>query len=177
MTQDYYQCAIQFAGEKHKHQTLPGSEANYLQHVSNVAMEILLAYAHTKNFDVDFAVQTALLHDTIEDTDATYEEVKQHFGQRVADAVLALTKDDSLSGKQEKMANSLLRINALEKEVAMVKLADRITNLQHPPGHWSSEKIAQYHEEASAIADALVDKHAYLHQRLLDKMEAYRRHF
>ena len=82
MTQDLYQTAIKFAGEKHKHQTVPGTESNYLQHISNVAMEILMAYAHAKDFDVDFAVQTAILHDTIEDTNATYEELKAHLDRK-----------------------------------------------------------------------------------------------
>ena len=44
MTQEIYQKAIKFSGEKHKNQKVPGTEANYLVHISNVAMEILVAY-------------------------------------------------------------------------------------------------------------------------------------
>lgn len=175
MTQDLYQSAIKFAGEKHKHQTVPGTESNYLQHISNVAMEILMAYAYAKDFDVDFAVQAAILHDTIEDTDATFEELKAHFGERVANAVLALSKNDSLPSKSEKMADSLFRINALEKEVGMVKMADRITNLQAPPAHWSTEKITDYYWEAITIANGLKGKNEYLGGRLVEKIEAYKR--
>jgi len=177
MTQSLYQSAIRFAGEKHQHQTVPGTNTNYLMHVSNVAMEILVAYAHTPDFDVDFAVQTALLHDTIEDTDSTWEEVKKHFGTRVADAVLALTKDDRIPEKADRMMDSLRRINVLEKEVGMVKLADRITNLQVPPPHWSPAKIAAYADEAQVIATHLSDKNPYLLARLYSKMEDYRRFY
>lgn len=173
MTQELYQCAMKFAGEKHSRQTVPGTTANYLLHVSNVAMEILIAWAHSNDFDIDFAVQTAILHDTLEDTDTTYEEIETQFGKRVADAVQALTKNDNLSDKSQKMADSLFRINQLEKEVAMVKMADRITNLQTPPAHWTSEKINNYREEAVLIAEGLSHVRGYLQTRLVRKIQEY----
>ena len=48
---------------------------------------------YTEEFDLDFAVQVALLHDIIEDTATTYDELAEHFGSKVADGVLALTKN------------------------------------------------------------------------------------
>ena len=42
--------------KKHKNQKVPGTESNYLLHISNVAMEILLAYNANNNFDIDFAI-------------------------------------------------------------------------------------------------------------------------
>lgn len=68
MTQEIYQEAIKFAGDKHKNQKVPGTDANYLLHISNVAMEIILASKEDGNFDINYAVQLALLHDTLEDT-------------------------------------------------------------------------------------------------------------
>ncbi|MEM8891118.1 MAG: bifunctional (p)ppGpp synthetase/guanosine-3',5'-bis(diphosphate) 3'-pyrophosphohydrolase, partial [Bacteroidota bacterium] len=56
--------------------------------------------------------------------------------------------------------------NASEKEAGIVKLADRITNLQGPPYHWSKEKAASYREEAKLILDSLKGKNAYLESRL-----------
>ncbi len=175
MTQELYQKAMKFAGEKHRHQKVPGTGANYLLHLSNVAMEVLIAYHHVSSFDLDFAVQVAILHDTIEDTEATYEEIREVFGEAVAEGVQALTKNDQLATKQEKMMDSLSRIKAQPKEVGMVKLADRITNLQPPPANWSKDKIDAYHEEAKLIAVELVGKHSYLNQRLLDKIDTYLR--
>ena len=57
MLQYKYQKAIKFAGEVHKAQLVHGSNSNYLLHISNVAMEILVAYQNNKDFDIDFAVQ------------------------------------------------------------------------------------------------------------------------
>jgi len=174
MIQELYQKAMKFAGEKHAKQTVPGTKANYLLHISNVAMEILVAYSHSNDFDVDFAIQTAILHDILEDTDTSYQEIESNFGEKIAKAVSALTKDKSLVSKSEIMNDSLKRINKLNKEVGMVKLADRITNLQTPPKHWSKDKIEKYHTEAKNIANTLSNKNTYLNKRLLMKIEEYK---
>jgi (p)ppGpp synthase/HD superfamily hydrolase len=144
MTQELYQKAMNFAGEKHSEQKGPGTNSNYLLHVSNVAMEVLMAYTYDNSFDINFAIQTAILHDTIEDTDTEFSELKTEFGEQIVLAVQALTKNKDLSSKEDRMHDSLKRINELQKEVGLVKLADRITNLQTPPKHWSKEKIIKY---------------------------------
>ncbi|GGE21494.1 HD domain-containing protein [Psychroflexus salis] len=176
MTQEIYQKAIKFAGEKHKNQKVPGTDANYLLHLSNVAMEILLAYSDSSNFDINFAIQLALLHDTIEDTDTSFNEIENKFGHSVAVGVQALTKDESLTTKKERMIDSLNRINELEKEVGMVKLADRITNLQKPPKHWEKDKIRNYLNEAILISETLNAKNEYLNNRLKTKITEYEKH-
>ncbi len=173
MTQDLYQEAMKFAGEKHSDQKVPGTNANYVVHISNVAMEVLMAYNYEKNFDLDFAIQTAILHDTIEDTSADFKDIKTNFGDPIAQAVQALTKDEKLPSKQERMADSLHRINKLQKEVGLVKIADRITNLQTPPPHWTNDKIATYCEEAKLISSTLTDKNTYLNKRLDSKIATY----
>ncbi|GAB7087493.1 HD domain-containing protein [Marinifilum fragile] len=176
MTQEIYQRALKFAGEKHKNQKVPGTNSNYLLHLSNVAMEILMAFAAEKNFDVDFAIQLAILHDTIEDTDTEFAELKERFGERVAQGVLALTKNVDLPSKKEQMLDSLSRINQLEKEVGMVKLADRITNLQEPPHYWDNDKIEKYRKEAELISQTLVNKNDYLNIRLESKIEEHKQY-
>lgn len=176
MTQEIYQRALKFAGEKHKNQKVPGTNSNYLLHLSNVAMEILMAFAAEKNFDVDFAIQLAILHDTIEDTDTEFAELKERFGERVAQGVLALTKNVNLPSKREQMLDSLSRINQLEKEVGMVKLADRITNLQEPPHYWANDKIEKYRKEAELISQTLVNKNDYLNIRLESKIEEHKQY-
>src|SRR6478736_10259275 len=104
--QSIYQEAIKFAASKHeeKKQTIPGTNLPYVVHLSNVAMEILLASQGSSNFKLDFAIKLALLHDTIEDTLATFEEISQQFGLDVAQGVSALTKSDTLP-KAEKMVD------------------------------------------------------------------------
>ncbi|CAL2083201.1 Guanosine polyphosphate pyrophosphohydrolase [Tenacibaculum dicentrarchi] len=173
MIQELYQEAMKFAGEKHSEQKVPGTNINYLLHISNVAMEILIAYYADKTFDIDFAIQVAILHDTIEDTNASFKEIKNKFGETIAIAVLALTKDEKLQSKQEKMIDSLNRINKLQKEVGIVKIADRITNLQIPPNHWTKDKIKRYCEEAKLILKQLNNKNSYLNERLELKINEY----
>ncbi|MFD2552428.1 HD domain-containing protein [Bizionia sediminis] len=176
MTQDIYQKAISFAAEKHKNQKVPGTGANYLLHLSNVAMEVILAHKASQVFNLNYAIQLALLHDTLEDTDTEFSELKELFGQQVASGVQALTKNNQLNTKEEKMMDSLSRINHLEKEVAIVKLADRITNLQKPPKSWNKEKIQNYLKEAQLINTLLKNKNDYLNTRLKTKIKSYKKY-
>ena len=171
-----YQQAIMFAGEAHAGQLFPGSQASYVVHLAEGSIEILHACARAPgDWDVDLAMQCALLHDSIEDTKTTYDEVEVAFGAQVAKGVLALTKNDHLP-KSEQMMDSLTRIRETgQPEVAMVKLADRITNLQSPPHYWDKVKIAHYREEARVILDQLGFASAFLAQRLKDKIDAYAR--
>ncbi|MDW5289666.1 HD domain-containing protein [Formosa sp. PL04] len=176
MIQEHYQKAIQFAGEKHHNQKVPGSQANYVLHLSNVAMEVLMAHKASSDFDLTFAIQLALLHDTIEDTDTTFEDLEITFGTRIARGVQALTKDNSIPTKSERMLDSLNRISVLEKEVGLVKLADRITNLQEPPNTWNKVKIIAYREEAILLNTKLQNKNKYLNNRLNNQIENYKKY-
>lgn len=153
-TQSRYQKAIRFAGEKLKDQLVPGSKSNYVMHLSNVAMEILIASYNTNRFDTNFAVQVALLHDIIEDTETTFNELESNFGQAIAEVVLTLTKNKDLP-KEQQIQDSLNRIKVLQPEVWAVKLADRITNLQPPPAYWNSEKRKNYLDQAKLILKEL----------------------
>lgn len=173
--QTYYQKAIKFATAKHVEvgQNVPGTDLPYVVHVSNVAMEVIMAANNTEDFDLGFAVQIALLHDTIEDTTATFEEIEEEFSTGIAEAVAALTKDNTLP-KEQRMVDSLARIKKLQPEVWAVKLADRITNLQPPPPHWDKEKIAKYLAQAKTILHELKDGNDYLAKRLEGKIEEYR---
>lgn len=172
--QELYQNAIKFAAIKHaqKNQVVPGTKLPYLLHLSNVAMEILIADRETKSWDVDLAVQLALLHDTLEDTDTELDELETIFGARVAEGVAALTKNASLP-KEDQMMDSLTRIKKLDKEVWSVKLADRITNLQPPPHFWKPEKIIRYRNEAILILSELKGANDYLEKRLAEKIGEY----
>lgn len=175
MTQELYQKAMKFAGEKHHQQKVPGTDANYLLHISNVTMEVLIAHSNEGSFDIDFAIQVAILHDTLEDTNTDFEEIEGEFGKSIAEAVQALTKDQNLLSKQERMTDSLIRINKLRKEVGIIKLADRITNLQRPPKNWGKDKIIKYFDESKIISSALKGKNDYLNQRLESKIIGYGR--
>jgi (p)ppGpp synthase/HD superfamily hydrolase len=191
--------AMRFAAERHKAQLVPGSELPYLVHVVSVAAEIIAVLASSPDLDAtggaaprptgragvaptprrlaslvdaDLAATCALLHDTIEDTETTAAELEARFGAAVAAGVVALTKDPALP-KPERMPDSLRRIRAAPREIAMVKLADRVTNMADPPRHWSRDKCAGYRQEAIAIADALGDASPALVARLRARIERY----
>ncbi len=176
-TQDIYQKTLKYAGEKHANQLVPGSTSNYLLHISNVVMEVIFAHKENEDFNLNFAVQVAILHDVIEDTLTDFNEVKNIFGSDVANAVMALTKNEKLATKFEKMADSLNRIKNQPKEVAIVKLADRITNLQKPPQNWNNDKIKSYYEEAKQIKNQLMGCNTYLEKRLALKLIEYKTYF
>ncbi|MFC0427247.1 HD domain-containing protein [Chryseobacterium scophthalmum] len=172
--QDIYQRTIKFAAQKHtdSNQTIPGTNLPYIVHLSNVAMEIFIAAEKTKNFNIELAIQVSLLHDILEDTEVTFDELENEFGKTVAIGVLALTKKNNLP-KEDKMMDSLQRIKQQSKEVWAVKLADRITNLQRPPHFWSVEKIKKYKEEALTILNELSGGNEYLENRLGEKIKDY----
>lgn len=170
--QTHYQEAISFAAEKHADQKMPGTRSSYLLHLSNVAMEVIIASWHTEGFDVSMAVQTALLHDVLEDTPTDIEDLRQQFGPVVTDAVQSLTKNEALP-LEEQIPDSLERIRLQPKEVWAVKLADRISNMQKPPSHWDREKKMAYLEMAKVILDQLKGGNAYLEKRLEQKILQY----
>jgi len=175
-SQEVYIKALLFAANAHNSQKVPGTELPYLTHLTMVSMEVTAALAVEAGLDGDLAIQCALLHDLLEDTAVAYDALKELFGEAVANGVQALTKHDDLP-KHEKMADSLARIRQQPKEVWMVKLADRITNLQPPPRHWTTEKMQSYQQEAQQIYDALHDASPFLANRLWQKIENYSIHF
>jgi (p)ppGpp synthase/HD superfamily hydrolase len=169
---DRYADALRFAAERHRGQTMAGSDLPYVTHVVAVAAEVMGAVARERFADPDLAVQCALLHDTIEDTGTAEAEIVARFGTAVAAGVRALSKDDAVA-KEARMADSLRRIREQPAEVWIVKLADRITNLAPPPAHWTAAKRRDYLVEAGEILRALAPASLWLADRLAARMVAY----
>ncbi|WP_414573433.1 HD domain-containing protein [Nostoc sp. CCY 9925] len=172
-SQEIYIKALDKAAEAHHGQKIPGLEIPYIVHLSCVSMEIIAALNVEKEHDGNLAIQCAILHDVIEDTATTFEEIKTEFGEAIANGVLALTKDNSLE-KHLQMTDSLRRIKKQPPEIWMVKLADRITNLQAPPHYWNQEKIIGYRKEGIQIYETLKDASPFLASRLAKKIEDYK---
>jgi (p)ppGpp synthase/HD superfamily hydrolase len=172
-SQEKYIAALKYAADAHLGQKAPGSDLPYVVHVAMVAMEIVAALQAEEGRDGDLTIQCALLHDVIEDAGKSYDDLQKTFGRGVAEGVLALTKINTLKSKAEKMADSLNRIKAQPSEIAMVKLADRIVNLQPPPAYWTAKKRRDYREEAMKILDSLGEASAFLSKRLSEKIERY----
>lgn len=174
-SQEKYLKAMNFAARVHGDQkTAHGLP--YITHLTSVAMEILHACeeGQIKVEDTDFAITIAFLHDVLEDTQTSFDEIADEFDDNVAVAVESLTKDESIANKKQKMADCINRILTQNYVVQSVKLADRISNLQTPPEHWDSDKIYSYFEESKFILSCLKNANAFLSKRLEDKINNYR---
>lgn len=170
--QDAFVRALDFAAAAHGEQKVPGTGYPYLSHLVKVATETMTASLADGTLDADLAIACAVLHDSVEDAGVTPAALRAAFGPRVADGVAALTKDESLP-KELRMADSLRRLQGQPREVQLVKLADRVTNLEPPPPYWSREKRVGYRDEARAIHAALASSSTVLAARLLDRIDAY----
>jgi len=170
-SQDQYFKALTFAARAHGEQKTP-TGLPYVVHLSCVSMEVIAALQAEPGRDGGLAVTVALLHDVVEDTATTLEQIEAEFGPRAADGVSALTKDPTL-GKPAAMKDSLARILRQPPEVAMVKLADRITNLAPPPPGWDAGKIAKYREQGQLILDTLGAASQALSARLVERLWVY----
>jgi (p)ppGpp synthase/HD superfamily hydrolase len=171
-TADVYLEALRFAAERHAGQTVPDTALPYVVHVASVAAEVMGALARETFARPDLALACALLHDTVEDTATTADELAARFGTDVAAGVQALSKDPALH-KSARMADSLARIRVQPAEVWIVKLADRAVNMGPPPSSWSADKRRAYQVEARTILDALAPASAYLAARLHARIDAY----
>jgi len=173
---DRYVAALEFAAHRHLAQRIPGGDLPYVVHVTSVAAEVIAGLATTPVDNPELAVLCALLHDAIEDTPTTHAEIAERFGTAVADGVQALSKDPGVA-KEDQMADSLRRIRLQPREVWMVKLADRITNLAEPPHYWTREKRQKYRDEAITIAEALGAASPTLDARIRSRATEYERYF
>ena len=174
-SQESFLQALDFAAEAHGNQKVPGTGHPYISHVVKVTTEVLSAFFFHPGRDVDLAVRCALLHDTLEDTKVTYASLVQHFGPDVAEGVRALTKNEDFP-KEQQIKDSIDRILMLGSEIAMVKLADRITNLTPPFKQWTTAQEERYLAESLLIRNQLGFASEYLCNRLSDRIEGYQRY-
>jgi (p)ppGpp synthase/HD superfamily hydrolase len=170
-----FESAFKFASLKHKNQKIKGSDVPYISHVSSVCFELLLM-PNLNEYDVDFMLTVAALHDTIEDTDTTEIEILENFGLKVLSAVKALSKNYSLT-KENQLIDSLERIIKEPNEVHLVKIADRIINLSTPPSIWTNEKIRKYYLSSIVLHEKLRESDLFLSEKLLNKINEYKEHW
>lgn len=167
---------LAFALQAHGEQKTPHGFP-YAMHLLSVASEVIAALGvEPLSFDENnVAIACALLHDVNEDTKVRVHKDSSIAGNAevIAKGVAALTKDKTLLTKKAQMKDSLKRLKERQNCVALVKLADRITNLDRPPRHWDATKKKAYVEEAHFILEQLGYAHGYLAQKLADKIKAY----
>lgn len=145
--------ALEFAAHKHRDQRRKDVHASpYINHPIALA-NVLVNEAGVSNPEI---VCAALLHDTIEDTETTPQELAQEFGEEIRDIVLEVTDDKSLPKSDRKRLQIEHAIHASHK-AKLVKLADKICNLRDiassPPANWSLERQQEYFEWAKRVID------------------------
>lgn len=162
---DRFMKALQFAAYKHRSQKRKDPQNTpYINHPIGVAY-ILSNEASIQDYDI---LAAALLHDTIEDTETTFDELVNEFGERIANIVLEVTDEKDLpkaTRKQLQIDNA----KKLSHDAILVRLADKIYNLRDlnrvRPVGWSDQRITEYFEWSVQIARQLMG-----HNEILDKI-------
>ncbi|MEY3444833.1 MAG: hypothetical protein RLZZ519_3114, partial [Bacteroidota bacterium] len=89
--QDVWQLATELHDGQKYGGPRQGQQIEYINHIGSVVFEVMAALQQTQEMNAELALTCAILHDTLEDTGITLEEIRSQFGTAVADGVLALT--------------------------------------------------------------------------------------
>jgi len=136
--------AADFAAYKHRNQKRKDEEKTpYINHPIAVAKII----SEIGNIEDPEILAAALLHDTIEDTKTTPEELIENFGERVCHLVQEVTDDKTLP-KLERKQRQIDHAKEISKDAALIKLGDKISNVTDitntPPTNWDSIRRLEY---------------------------------
>jgi guanosine-3',5'-bis(diphosphate) 3'-pyrophosphohydrolase len=149
--------ALAFASRKHSLQRRKDADASpYINHPIAL-VSILAIEADVRDRDTLCA---ALLHDTIEDTATSAEELVELFGERVSSLVQEVTDDKTLP-KAERKSRQVEHAAHLSAKARLVKLADKIANLRDmadtPPVNWPLARRQEYFDWAKQVVDQIPD--------------------
>lgn len=147
--------AASFSAKKHRYQKRKGDDAEpYINHPLEV-VNLLVNVGKIEEVDV---LTAAVLHDTIEDTDTSKEEITELFGENVCRMVLEVTDDKSLP-KAERKQKQVEHAPHLSLGAKQIKLGDKISNItdvmNDPPAGWSKERRREYIEWGENVVAGL----------------------
>jgi guanosine-3',5'-bis(diphosphate) 3'-pyrophosphohydrolase len=136
--------AIRFAAEKHSDQRRKDSKSSpYINHPIQVA-EMLWTVGEVRE---NTLLVASILHDTIEDTATSPEEIREQFGEAVLALVLEVTDDKGLP-KEVRKQHQIETASLKSHSAKLLKLADKICNVRDlidsPPRSWSLERKQEY---------------------------------
>jgi len=146
--------ATKFAAYKHRDQRRKGEEAHpYINHPIQVA-ELLTRVGDIDDIEI---VMAALLHDTVEDTNTTFDELEHEFGKGVSALVGEVTDDKTLA-KAERKRRQVEHTAELSDRAKLIKLADKTCNVRDigltPPPDWDYRRRADYLDWAERVVSA-----------------------
>jgi guanosine-3',5'-bis(diphosphate) 3'-pyrophosphohydrolase len=153
---------LEFAAFKHKNQRRKDVDSSpYINHPIALAKVLCVEGGVT---DVN-VICGAILHDTIEDTETTAEELTLHFGDAIAKIVDEVTDDKKLP-KDVRKRLQIEHAPHASHQAKLVKLADKICNLRDivntPPADWSLQRKQEYFDWAKEVVDQIRDASAEL---------------
>jgi len=154
--------ALTFAAHKHKDQRRRDVDASpYINHPISLA-DILCNEAQITDIET---ICGALLHDTVEDTETTEEELEDEFGKAIRDIVMDVTDDKTLPKAARKQAQ-IDHAAHISNKSKQVKLADKISNLRdvlnNAPPDWTLDRRQQYFDWAREVIDQVRGTHPEL---------------
>lgn len=142
--------ATKFSTLKHQNQKRKDGKTPYIIHPISVAIILV----EIGGIDDNEILSAALLHDTVEDTDATILEIEKEFGSRVRSIVEELTDNKQLTYSERKQLQ-VDHAHNLSKEATLVKIADKISNvtdvMNDCPPKWDENKCKEYVEWAEVV--------------------------
>ncbi|MDH5649592.1 MAG: HD domain-containing protein [Gammaproteobacteria bacterium] len=147
--------ALAFAAHKHRDQRRKGAEASpYINHPISLANVLW----HEGDVSDAVVIAAAILHDTVEDTETSLEELEREFGKQICNIVLEVTDDQRLPPALRKRLQ-VLKAPHVSHMAKLVKLADKICNLRdiliHPPEGWTLERKRRYFDWARQVVDGI----------------------
>ncbi len=152
--------AASFAADKHRKQRRKGADGNpYINHPLEVAR--LLA---EHGIDDAIVLAGAILHDTVEDTDTSFDELTEAFGKEVSDIVRECTDDKNLP-KVDRKRLQIEHTPNMSDRGKLVKLADKtsnVTDIHRSPPQWPIERRLAYFDWAEAVIAGLRGVHPEL---------------
>ena len=145
--------AVHFSAQKHSTQRRKDENASpYINHPISVA----LAIAQIGGVDDPEILAAALLHDTLEDTETTPEELEDEFGKKVCEYVLDVTDDKTLP-KDERKRRQIEHAKKISNGAALIKLGDKISNvtdvINNPPEDWDNYRRKEYLDWAEKVIE------------------------
>jgi (p)ppGpp synthase/HD superfamily hydrolase len=162
--------ALAYAAKAHKGQTRAGGAA-YISHPVQVAKSV---EQYKKSHNLDALISAAYLHDTVEDTDTTHEDLERMFGGLVASLVKELTSDKekiSSMGKAEYLKHKMATMSSY---ALVIKLADRLDNVQDIATAKTPEWRTRYKNETEHVLD-YIEKNRVLsgtHKKIISLIRA-----
>lgn len=162
--------AVAFAVRWHGDQARPAGEP-YVEHLLE-ALCVLVEAVGTTDIDV---LRAAVLHDVVEDTECSLAEVRERFGDRVAGLVDWVTKptpSESQTGEEARAAY-LARLRGAPADALLVKLADRLSNVQRLDTHPRAAKRRSYYLETVRFVVPLAQSHPWFREWYADWRDAF----